>query len=92
MQPALPTIVATYTKGATIQLHYCSILGLVKAGILPKPPGFELNELRACRPRDPASPRSTMQEFPVAEMKRIKCNVHGIEQDMDGWIFDLTNY
>ena len=90
-------IVATYAKGAllgTIKLHYCSTLGLVKAGILPKPPGFEWDELRARRPRDPDSPTSsTMQEFPAEpEMKRIKCNVNGIEQEVDSWMFDLTNY
>lgn len=84
-----------HSKGAligTVKLHYCSILGLVKAGILPKPPRFDWDHLRRQYPRESAGSPTAAQEFPEPEMKKNKLTVCGIEQEVNAWTFDLTNY
>lgn len=70
----------------TVTLRYCSILGLVKAGILPKPPVWDYH--RMIWLRDPEEESVVEPLEPV--LMDITCRVHDVEQVMKVEVFDLT--
>lgn len=85
-----PRLRNQYVKGAklnTLTLNYCSTLGLVEAGILPKPPDFEWTMLRK---HYPCGPAQRMEDCPEPQLADIICNVNGVEQVVKGWVYDLT--
>jgi hypothetical protein len=71
---------------STITLRYCSILGLIEAGILPKPPLWDYH--RMIRPRDPEEDSVVEPLEPV--LMDVTCRVHNVEQVVKVEVFDLT--
>jgi hypothetical protein len=80
-------------KLETIELYYCTALGLVRAGVLPKPPNFELDLIRKEKPFSPKNITPgllrCLEVEPTLVVTGAAVEELGIEEKRSA-IFDLT--